>query len=291
MNIVEMCVNKIKEKNRVGAVNKDIIADYLKKCFGLKITSKMKKLELIDMVYERLDQDSLSMLVEYIPAIGLSRSDISEIYGCSKAQLDKPIKKGIIRKVNSIQRIDAKYIVTYLYDIRDVITLYETGGYPKAKPKKEYNLDLSDENIAKALYIINKSAKKSRDTKMKGYCNGAHGVCHSAKTRSKNLYHLKDCTINKLYLEGRINYNGIVRQEVDDNIVCLDEYGLKNYTFHVPHEDRVNKAKVLDKVIKGEISAGATRQVSLKFNEAKWILEQYTGEKATGTYNTTNVFY
>jgi hypothetical protein len=282
MNIRERCIEKLKDKNKLRFISKNDIVEYLSNNFDVAISKNIKKTELIDILEGTLKEESLLLFVESFPEMGLTQFEISELYGCSKAQLNRFIKKGRLNKVHEIQNSEHKYIVTYLYNILDVIDLYESGEYPKAKKEKTYDLELSDENIAESLYIINKSAKKSRDTKVRGYCNKAHRVCHAAKTRSYNLYHLKDCVIEKLMGENRIQYLGIVKQKIHEKVIYLDEYRLKDFCFHVPHKGKVDEDEVLDKIICGEIPATVTRNNSLSFNEAKWILEKYSGEKATG---------
>lgn len=63
-------------------------------------------------------------------------------------------------------------------------------------------IELTVENLAEALYIINKSTKKSRDTKKENYGIGKHEIVQRAKKRENELYNLKDRVLNKMMDEG-----------------------------------------------------------------------------------------
>ena len=159
--------------------------------------------------------------------------------------------------------------------------------------KQQPVLPATDENIASALYTINKSAKVSRDTKNRSYYNRKFQCCGAAKTRMLNLYHLKDAVLKKLQEEDRVEYLGVNRQVFDygpDSFLRL--YRIGDFTFHIPcQKDEVNELEILDEEIDGEISAEKTRNVDINFRQAMLLLENYSGVKAAGTYNKKPEFY
>ncbi|RYL92226.1 hypothetical protein ABNN70_10495 [Sporolactobacillus sp. Y61] len=76
------------------------------------------------------------------------------------------------------------------------------------------DIEPTDKNLSEALYLINKSAKKSRDTKGRNYSSGNHRVVHAAKTRQQKLYDLKDAVIAKLISENRMELLGYHTQDI-----------------------------------------------------------------------------
>lgn len=63
-------------------------------------------------------------------------------------------------------------------------------------------------NLCEALYIINKSAKKSRDTSQRSYNYNEHSQSRTAKTRKNKLYDLKNKVMQKLIADGIIELVG-----------------------------------------------------------------------------------
>lgn len=136
------------------------------------------------------------------------------------------------------------------------------------------HLPMTDENLAQALYMINKSAKKSRDTKSFNYYRGKHGIVSASKTRQMKLYDLKDNVISKLKGENRINVVGYHVQENDWGKNHLLLLGLSGYTFHVPvDQSQAEQHASLGKI--DVIPSEQTKKTKIKFNEAVKILEKY----------------
>ena len=99
---------------------------------------------------------------------------------------------------------------------------------------------------------------------------GKHRVCHAAKTRSNNLYQLKDTVIHKLIDEGRINLLGYHRS----GLGYLALYELSGFTFHIPCNNRDTDAEFLgdfDEIV----SAEKTRKTSINYNQAISLLKNY----------------
>lgn len=67
-----------------------------------------------------------------------------------------------------------------LCSVLDILDISHAGLLEK---KQQPVLPATDENIASALYTINKSAKVSRDTKNRSYYNRKFQCCGAAKTR------------------------------------------------------------------------------------------------------------
>jgi len=138
------------------------------------------------------------------------------------------------------------------------------------------NFDLKDnQTIADALYIINKSAKVSRDTKKENYSKGNFNNVNGAKTRQLKLYALKDQVIKKLSQENRLILEGYHKQED----VKLLFYRIANRTFHIPTNTSCDDLQFLGS-INGLINAEREQITDMNFNQAKKLLEKYVGERA-----------
>ena len=150
--------------------------------------------------------------------------------------------------------------------------------------ERDYYIEPTDEHLAEALYIINKSAKKSRDTKVEAYYSGRHDVCHAAKTRSFNLYALKEQAIEKLVSEGKMTRVGIAKQRLDDgSISFLEYYTMGSYSFYVPYEgpSPTQREDLLSKEVVGIIPYEKDGKTSINYFQAKCLLENYVGMTAT----------
>jgi hypothetical protein len=154
--------------------------------------------------------------------------------------------------------------------------LYHIDNTVEIKPRKVKLLEATDENLAEALYIINKSAKTSRDTKQSNYYDRNFQIVGAAKTRQNKLYDLKDEAISKLLEENRINIVGYHKQKAfDGDINYLMMLELKGFTFHIPiSEQEIKDLKLLGDI--GVISAEKTREVNVNFYEAEKLLKHYT---------------
>lgn len=89
MNIRERCIEKLKDKNKLRFISKNDIVEYLSNNFDVAISKNIKKTELIDILEGTLKEESLLLFVESFPEMGLTQFEISELYGCSKAQLNR----------------------------------------------------------------------------------------------------------------------------------------------------------------------------------------------------------
>lgn len=100
---------------------------------------------------------------------GLLQCDIEEILDVGKVTVKQLINTGKIRVLTTITDSRSSFSIKYhVCSIPDIIKVSECENL---EPKRivhraVHNLPQTDENIAWALYIINKSAKVSRDTKI-----------------------------------------------------------------------------------------------------------------------------
>ncbi|WP_415323051.1 YkyB family protein [Clostridium perfringens] len=130
-------------------------------------------------------------------------------------------------------------------------------------------LDINNENLCISLYVINKSAKKSRDTKQKSYDSKIFKTTNYSKTRETLLYQLKKEVIYKMVSEGRLQVIGYHKQF--ENYLILYKY--KEYSFHIP-TNFVPK----DITYLGEIESLISLESNIKtikFSEAKLLLKTY----------------
>lgn len=158
---------------------------------------------------------------------------------------------------------------------RDYV-LYHIDDTVEIKRRKIADIEPTDQNLAEALYIINKSAKVSRDTKTENYTWGRHKIVATSKTRQNQLYEIKDAVIKKLLREEKMHIIGYHQQKSkwngDNLYFLLGE--IKGYQFHIPTGQHiVTSYNYLGEIER--ISAERTRQVSLKFFESKKMLEKY----------------
>ena len=273
-NIYEKCIERHRKQNRFQAVLKENLAAYLSR-IDETVSKKTLKKDLIEIAYAHLTPETLADFTQNIPSFGLTIYDAMEILGLTQYQARKLANQGRLEKVGEmygdICRSAGRRKTYFMYSIPSII-----GASSVKFESKTYDVEPTDSNLVEALYLVNKSAKVSRDTKQKAYAEGDHSVCHAAKTRAEKLYDLKDRAMKKLVDEGKMSFVGVQGQKIGDTRVCyLDKYAMCGFSFHVPHVGAVNEAEILS-VIEGTISAEKTRKVGLTFSEAKYLLERYT---------------
>ncbi len=96
-----------------------------------------------------------------------------------------------------------KYVEYDLYDINEAI--------PKKKvtKKEPVSLPLTPENIALALYTINKAAKRRRDGAENAYESGIRRLIKMHEKEKFKLYELKDRVMQKAIAEGAATFVGV----------------------------------------------------------------------------------
>ena len=277
------------DKNIARMINRADLFSFLKQYVNPGLLTKSSKPELVHDLKEYMTTDNLEFIAERMESFGLPMVDTVSVLDTTSYAVKKLVDNDTLRIVGTFkggnQRIPYK-----LCSVLDILDISHAGLLEK---KQRPVLPATDENIASALYTINKSAKVSRDTKNRSYYNRKFQCCGAAKTRMLNLYHLKDAVLKKLQEEDRVEYLGVNRQVFDygpDSFLRL--YRIGDFTFHIPcQKDEVNELEILDEEIDGEISAEKTRNVDINFRQAMLLLENYSGVKAAGTYNKKPEFY
>jgi G3E family GTPase len=156
---------------------------------------------------------------------------------------------------------------------------------PKRKiTKNHFEGEITKELLAEALYVINKSAKKSRETKKANYdyAQGlwfqrherrvTFGVVSTAKKREQRLYELKDEVIKKMHKDGLLKIKGYHLQTNPMGQIYLILYETENFTFHVPTKEKPDFDFLGDI---GIISSEVTVKTSIGFKIAEEILKKY----------------
>ncbi|GEM05247.1 hypothetical protein HMI01_22350 [Halolactibacillus miurensis] len=152
-----------------------------------------------------------------------------------------------------------------LYAIEDAIPI-------KRRHVETKHFPLTDKTLSEALYIINKSAKKSRDAKNLAYLLGDHQTTQSQKSRQQNLYKLKDRALKILADQRKLTYLGY--HEMDDDYLYLYRFG--EYTFHIPKQAEGSPPLLND--LSEPISSEQTRKTTLKFREAQALIQKFLKE-------------
>lgn len=138
------------------------------------------------------------------------------------------------------------------------------------KKVKIKDIELTNENLCEALYIINKSAKISRDTKKINYEMRNYGVVSGAKTREVKLYDLKNKVMDKLIKNNVLKIKGYHKQ----GETYLKLYGYGNYTFHnISCKADIEGLKNLGNI--DLISSEYKIKPNMKFTEATNLLNRY----------------
>ena len=130
-------------------------------------------------------------------------------------------------------------------------------------------LDINNENLCISLYVINKSAKKSRDTKQKSYDSKIFKTTNYSKTRETLLYQLKKEVIYKMVSEGRLQVIGYHKQF--ENYLLLYKY--KEYSFHIPTNFVPKDITYLGEI--ESLISSESNIKTIKFSEAKLLLKTY----------------
>lgn len=269
--IFSKCVTLHKTYERFTLCRKDYLIKFLNDCFDAGASPKMRKAELIDMAYERLNLDTVQIFTENLHNFGLACNDVVEILGCSKYMVRKLSAYGKIRKIGEFVCPSDCHKVFYIYNMIDVIEIY--GKLPPKRTADISEIEMSDSNLAAALYLVNKSATVSRETEIKAYNNNNYAVCQRSKSRSQKLFKLIEATINKLLGDGRIEFVGLHRQKSK----WVKIYNICGFMFQVPYCGDIDKDKVLRDRTYNKINFYRAIDVFWQFNEAVKLLELYVG--------------
>lgn len=274
--IEEKIINTVKEQYRLWNVNKTELCEFVVDNFDSKFHPDRRSIRQVATGAEKyLTPDTLIKFCE-LNRFGLSKGDLETVLNVSKSTVNKLVKEKKIHLLAKIS-LDRKKEV-HIYSIPDVIKVYEQETLPVKKSVfSDIPLEPTDENIAQALYVINKSAKVSRDTKQKKYNSNKYALCKSAKTRMQNHYNLKEAVMRKLIDENRMKYIGICKQNNKHSENYLDMYKMCGFVFHLPSDkSKYTEENNILSDINGVISSEKTIKVNIKYHDAIRLLEQYS---------------
>lgn len=151
----------------------------------------------------------------------------------------------------------------------------------KSRIKKEIiELEINDENIFKALYVINKSAKKSRDSKTKNYFLENYGIVSRCKSRQLELYELKDMVIKKAISDKKLSFEGFHIQKINEENNYLKLYKGGNFQFHILTNVKPNGDFLGE--INGAISSEAKVNTKITYTQSIDLLYRYLNLKNEG---------
>ena len=188
------------DKNIARMINRADLFSFLKQYVNPGLLTRSSKSELVYDLKEYMTPDNLEFIAERMEGFGLPMVDTVSVLDTTSYAVKKLVDNDTLRVVGTFkggnQRIPYK-----LCSVLDILDISHAGLLEK---KQQPVLPATDENIASALYTINKSAKVSRDTKNRSYYNRKFQCCGAAKTRMLNLYHLKDAVLKKLQEEDRV---------------------------------------------------------------------------------------
>ena len=144
--------------------------------------------------------------------------------------------------------------------------------------KEKEPLSFSVENLAISLYLINKSAKVSRDTKQESYEQGNYAQVRSSKTRQTNLYELKDEVLTKALKENIATVEGYHFASGNRQPLALIQLG--GLTFHRPITQTAGLTQLgeLD-IISKEVNPSIKGEIT--FAQAKDLLKAYLTQPTT----------
>lgn len=188
--IEEKIIEVVKGKYRLMNVEIDKLCKFINDHFdpSFKVNQRSDYKTVMDAA-KYLTPDTLMNFCQ-MDNFGLAKGDLETVLGISKSTVNKLIREKKIHLLAKIPLDRRKEV--HIYSIPDVIKVYEQEMLPvKKSVYSDIPLEPTDENIAQALYIINKSAKISRDTKQKKYNSNKYTLCKCAKTRMQNHYNLK----------------------------------------------------------------------------------------------------
>ena len=143
------------------------------------------------------------------------------------------------------------------------------------------HIELTTENLAEALYIINKFAKRKRDTKRDHYELGHHDIVKNVKYREQQLYELKAQVLAKMLQEQRAEIMGIHRQTINGKAKseCINHLLLirvAERTFHRPAKSKdIKKYPFLGEI---DIISAEKEGTALTLMESIKLLEKYLGK-------------
>lgn len=138
-------------------------------------------------------------------------------------------------------------------------------------------MDFSDKELLESLYVLNKSAKKSRDTQKKAIQEHRIAVAKRAKARKDFIYKIKHLAMKKLVLEDKLKFIGIHKQDISGGSFYLAYYKSKEgFSYHRPAtkaEIKMYKEHVIASM--DVVPADIKRKPDIGYEQAVKILLTY----------------
>lgn len=140
--------------------------------------------------------------------------------------------------------------------------------------------EINDETIFKSMYVLNKSAKKSRDTQKKANKENNLPLMRRAKNRKDFIYKIKHLAMDKLVEEGKIEFIGIHKQDVNKTSFYLAYYKSKQgFSYHRPATKKeIKQYKENSISTMTVVPATVKRKQDIGYNEAVQILLTFIGK-------------
>lgn len=166
-------------------------------------------------------------------------------------------------------------------DVKKIIFYDKTVRYVCIKEyEQEEKFELTTENICRALYLLNKNAKKLRDNKNKSYKLKNYELVNKYKIEESGLYFIKEKVMNKLIQENKLKLKGwhsIVREHFKNDMIPAFYYTYNNFGFHTlekPEGIPMYKIKPLG-IIKNNIPNDINYDIDINFNDAIALLQKF----------------
>ena len=149
------------DKNIARMINRADLFSFLKQYVNPGLLTRSSKSELVHDLKEYMTTANLEFIAERMESFGLPMVDTVSVLDTTSYAVKKLVDNDTLRIVGTFkggnQRIPYK-----LCSVLDILDISHAGLLEK---KQQPVLPATDENIAGALYTINKSAKVSRDTR------------------------------------------------------------------------------------------------------------------------------
>lgn len=160
----------------------------------------------------------------------------------------------------------------------DFYSLKDTEPIRKRNKVVIKDREINPDILCQSLYVINKSAKKSRDTKVRSYESREYGVVRRAKTRQNNLHELKNRAMQYMIYQGILQLRGYHIQTIGEyeEKRYLLMYSYSKYKFHEVY--RGNSAPMGIEYlgnIESIIPAEAQLNLEIKYSDAVALLNKY----------------
>lgn len=139
---------------------------------------------------------------------------------------------------------------------------------------------MTDEEIFKSLYVLNKSAKKSRDTQKKASAENRSAVFKRAKQRKDFIYTVKHLVMEKLIADEKLKFIGIHKQDINGHSFYLVYYKSEmGFSYHRPATKKeIKDFESAEKMPMTVVPATQNYAHDIGYKKAMEILLSYIGK-------------